>query len=218
MSSLTNLIPSQSVYLGTVNAQGKVTIDMTWYLLLYNIASQVLTTTSGVVSVSPTDLLVIGDGDNTADGVDTAQNGLNLNALQALVAQLTDDVPVGISALLDAACGSAQGDILYRDAYAWKALAPGTAADVLATGGTAANPYWTPTGNVVGPASSVNGDVAVFSGTTGKLLADGGALGTAAFIAAGINATITTAKLTSTGTNGSMTFTNGILSAQTPAT
>jgi hypothetical protein len=34
----------------------------------------------------------------------------------------------------------------------------------------------------------------------------------------GINATITTAKLTLTGTNGSMTFTNGILTAQTPAT
>jgi len=32
------------------------------------------------------------------------------------------------------------------------------------------------TGNVVGPASSTNGDIAVFSGTTGKLLADGAAL------------------------------------------
>jgi hypothetical protein len=37
-------------------------------------------------------------------------------------------------------------------------------------------------------------------------------------LASGITATITTAKLTSLGTNGSMTFTNGILTAQTPAT
>jgi len=37
-------------------------------------------------------------------------------------------------------------------------------------------------------------------------------------IAAGITATITTAKLTPGGTNGSMTFTNGILTAQTAAT
>lgn len=37
-------------------------------------------------------------------------------------------------------------------------------------------------------------------------------------VIAGITATITTAKLTSGGTNGSMTFTNGILTAQTPAT
>ena len=34
----------------------------------------------------------------------------------------------------------------------------------------------------------------------------------------GITATITTAKLTSGGTNGSMIFTNGILTAQTQAT
>jgi len=34
----------------------------------------------------------------------------------------------------------------------------------------------------------------------------------------GITVTITTAKLTALGTNGSMTFTNGILTAQTPAT
>lgn len=37
-------------------------------------------------------------------------------------------------------------------------------------------------------------------------------------IDAGITVTITTAKLTGGGTNGSMTFTNGILTAQTPAT
>jgi len=35
---------------------------------------------------------------------------------------------------------------------------------------------------------------------------------------AGISATITTAKLTTGGTNGSMTFANGALTAQTPAT
>lgn len=35
---------------------------------------------------------------------------------------------------------------------------------------------------------------------------------------AGISATITTAKLTTLGTNGSMSFSNGVLTAQTPAT
>ena len=34
----------------------------------------------------------------------------------------------------------------------------------------------------------------------------------------GISATITTAKLTTGGTQGSMTFTNGVLTAQTQAT
>jgi len=35
---------------------------------------------------------------------------------------------------------------------------------------------------------------------------------------AGVSATITTAKLTAIGANGSMTFTNGLLTSQTPAT
>lgn len=34
----------------------------------------------------------------------------------------------------------------------------------------------------------------------------------------GLTVTIVTAKLTGVGTNGSMTFTNGVLTAQTPAT
>jgi len=34
----------------------------------------------------------------------------------------------------------------------------------------------------------------------------------------GLNVTITTAKLTGGGTEGSMTFTDGVLTAQTPAT
>ena len=43
-------------------------------------------------------------------------------------------------------------------------------------------------------------------------------LGTMATQNTGITATITTAKLTALGTQGSMTFTNGILTAQTQAT
>jgi hypothetical protein len=38
---------------------------------------------------------------------------------------------------------STQGTILYRDASTWTVLAPGTAGEVLQTGGAAANPSWT---------------------------------------------------------------------------
>lgn len=41
----------------------------------------------------------------------------------------------------------------------------------------------TGTGDVVGPATAVAGNVALFDGTTGKLIKDGGTLGTAAFTA-----------------------------------
>lgn len=34
----------------------------------------------------------------------------------------------------------------------------------------------------------------------------------------GVSATVVTAKITGGGTNGSMTFTNGVLTSQTPAT
>jgi|SRR5271170_1782139 len=38
--------------------------------------------------------------------------------------------------------GSTQGDILYRGATAWSALGPGTAGQILSTGGAGANPSW----------------------------------------------------------------------------
>jgi hypothetical protein len=53
--------------------------------------------------------------------------------------------PIGttLSAFLDAALSSTQGTVLYRSGSAWSALAPGTAGQVLQTGGAAANPSWT---------------------------------------------------------------------------
>ena len=49
---------------------------------------------------------------------------------------------VTLSALIDAAIGSTQGDLLYRDSAAWQVLAPGTSGYVLASQGAAANPHW----------------------------------------------------------------------------
>jgi len=78
------------------------------------------------------------------------------------------------------------------------------------------------TGNVTASATIPNTDVTglatvahtgAYSDLTGKPT-----LGTMAAQNVGINATITTAKLTTLGTNGSMTFTNGILTSQTQAT
>ena len=46
------------------------------------------------------------------------------------------------SAILDS-LGSTQGQILYRGASGWVVLGPGTAGQVLQTGGAAANPSWT---------------------------------------------------------------------------
>jgi len=47
-----------------------------------------------------------------------------------------------MSAYLDSVFGSSQGEIIYRAGSTWVALAPGTAGQVLQTGGAAANPQW----------------------------------------------------------------------------
>ena len=52
---------------------------------------------------------------------------------------------------------------------------------------------------------------------TGQIATDNAAL-TTALLGAGLSVTIVTAQLTPTGAQGSMTFTNGLLTAQTPAT
>lgn len=53
-------------------------------------------------------------------------------------------VPVAntLSDIIDACIGNTQGSLLYRGASSWSALAPGTAGQVLTSGGAGANPSW----------------------------------------------------------------------------
>jgi len=74
-------------------------------------------------------------------------------------------------------------------------------------GGTVTNtgtPYFvdgdTAGGDVVGPASAISGGVALFSGTTGKIIADGGTLGTAAFTSTSAFATAAQGALADSAT------------------
>jgi hypothetical protein len=67
-----------------------------------------------------------------------------------------------LSALLDTAFGSTQGDILYRGSAGWAVLAPGTAGYALESGGPSANPAWA---------------AAVGSGTVTSITAAGGLKG-----------------------------------------
>ena len=85
----------------------------------------------------------------------------------------------GLSAIIDNSIASTQGDILYRGASTWSALAPGTMGQVLSSGGTAANPSWT-TVSGTGTVTSV----ATNNGLTGGTITTGGTIGLAT-IAAG---------------------------------
>lgn len=60
-----------------------------------------------------------------------------------------------ISSALDTAFSSTQGSVLYRNASAWVALAPGTSGQFLTTQGPAANPNWSSGGAGTGTVTSV---------------------------------------------------------------
>ena len=64
--------------------------------------------------------------------------------------------------------------------------------------------------------TGITGTLPIANGGTGSTTAAGAA--TNLGLGSGLSVTITTAKLTTLGVNGSMTFTNGILTAQTAAT
>lgn len=55
-------------------------------------------------------------------------------------------IPNTPSSVLDV-IGNTQGDILYRSASGWTALAPGSNGQILTTGGAAANPAWSAVGS-----------------------------------------------------------------------
>ena len=97
---------------------------------------------------------------------------------------------------------------------------------VIANGGTGATDAATARTNLGAAASGANSDITSLSGLTTPLsIAQGGTGASDAATArtnlglgSGLSVTITTAKLTALGANGSMTFVNGILTAQTAAT
>jgi len=53
---------------------------------------------------------------------------------------------------LDGLFGGVQGSIIYRGLSTWTSLPPGTAGYVLSSGGPAANPVWSSTAGLIGPA------------------------------------------------------------------
>ncbi len=61
-----------------------------------------------------------------------------------------------LTSILDSTMGSTQGDIIYRGVSTWSTLAPGTAGNILTTGGAGSNPSWTSSSGV-GAVSSVFG-------------------------------------------------------------
>jgi len=96
----------------------------------------------------------------------------------------------------------AVGDLLYAaTTTTFAKLSDVATGNALISGGVSTAPAW----GKIGLTTHVSGILPVANGGTGTSTA-------------GVSATIVTAKLTALGADGSMTFTNGLLTAQTPAT
>lgn len=71
--------------------------------------------------------------------------------------------------ILDAIISSARGTLLYRTNSGWVGLAPGTAGQVLQTGGAAADPSWTTNGGgFLAISSPAARDILVYNSSSGK--------------------------------------------------
>lgn len=105
--SLPQTIPPQTASLGKADADGNVTIDITWYLLLYNLTTQVLNAANGSLTITPIDLLLL-DGADIAETTETESTGngsgvdtADIDALGADVAQLLSTLQVAQALIAD---------------------------------------------------------------------------------------------------------------------
>lgn len=139
--------------MGTMTAGNPPTFDLT------------TTTTIGgayIYRVGGTDVAVADGG----TGASTLTNhGILLGQGTSAVTALTltnNQIVIGntgadpsastLTSLMDSVFGSAQGDLLYRNAAGWVVLAPGTSGQFLQTQGAAADPLWV-TSSTVTPAA-----------------------------------------------------------------
>lgn len=137
----------------------------------------------GVFELAPSAGLFLTGVDSNGDFSKSAVAFSNITGSLALsqIATIADDtilsnisggaaVPAanGLSSIVDAIISNTQGSILYRNASAWVALAPGTADYYLQTKGAGQNPIWAAI-SVAGTVTSVD----VSGGTTGLSFSGG---------------------------------------------
>lgn len=107
----------------------------------------------GATGADPAPQTMSGDATLSSGGALTVANDAisyakmqNVSATSRILGRKTagsgDVEECTLTEVLDFVGSAAQGDILYRDASSWARLAAGTAAYILKTGGSGANPSW----------------------------------------------------------------------------
>lgn len=142
--------------LGT--AQGSVLYRnaTVWTLLAPGTSGQVLTTGGSAANISWADV-------PASPAIADKRVLANISGGSATPAAET------LSDILDAILGSNRGDIIYRGLSAWAVLTPGSAGQVLQTGGTGGDPSWSTNGGgnlqILSPAAQ---DTLYYNASSGK--------------------------------------------------
>lgn len=132
---------------------------------------------SGSATVSANAITISGasNGLTTSGSGSTIDLSLASIASNNILSNITGGsaIPIAntLTAIIDSAIGSTQGDILYRNASGWVVLPPGTAGNVLSTGGSAANPSWISAGGsgITNNGLNAAGQFVISNSTTGAI-------------------------------------------------
>lgn len=101
-----------------------------------------------------------------------------------------------VTSMLDRAFSSTQGSVLYRDSTAWAALGPGSAGELLQSGGAAANPSW-----AAAPGTGTVTSIATNNGITGGTITSSGTVGLANIDAGQVLGNVTAGATFPSGTS-----------------
>jgi len=227
-------VTSGGTGLTTIPTNGQLLIgNGTGYTLNTLIASTGITVTNGLGTITVTnslpDLTVVLTGAGTTVVTGTYPN-FTITSNDAFVGTVTSvswtggivSVATPTTTPAFTVAGTSGGIPYFSSGTAWASSGVLTASRIVLGGGAGAAPtvlgsLGTTTtvlhGNAAG--APTFGAVSLTADVSGILPIANGGTGTST---AGVSATIVTAKLTALGADGSMTFTNGLLTAQTPAT
>ena len=235
-ANLSSALPvtSGGTGLTTIPTNGQLLIgNGTGYTLNTLIASTGITVTNGLGTITVTnslpDLTVVLTGAGTTVVTGTYPN-FTITSNDAFVGTVTSvswtggivSVATPTTTPAFTVAGTSGGIPYFSSGTAWASSGELTASRIVLGGGAGAAPtvlgsLGTTTtvlhGNAAG--APTFGAVSLTADVSGILPIANGGTGTST---AGVTATIVTAKLTALGADGSMTFTNGFLTAQTPAT
>jgi hypothetical protein len=234
-----NLTPGSGV--GIVNGLGSIEINNTGILSITAGSGISASSVNGNTTISNTGVLSF-SGSTTGLTPTTATSGavvlggtlIAINGGTGQSSYTTGDLlyansSTTLAKLADVAAGNAliSGGVGVAPLWGKIGLATHVSGTLpVANGGTGSTTAGGALTNLGAAASGANSDITSLSGlTTALSILQGGTGATTASgartnlgLGSGLSVTITTAKLTVAGTNGSMTFTNGILTAQTAAT